>query len=266
MATLTTDHKLGKHRRPFVGCPVCFPAPETIDVPERAVSPEPGERRKRTVKVVAKAILEGEPVPTPSPETLALPAAATSWDALTREAWMIAAVAKMRAWFPESHPVPEVRVSIGWPAGRGSSKLIGQCWYTTADKAPALFVSPELEDPARILDVLLHEMVHAATPGTGHKGAFISVAKHVGLQKPWTATKATDELKPRLVELAAALGDFPHAKVSKIDALKRPSVQSTRMLKVTCPEDGYSVRTTRKWIEVGLPSCPDGHPMVEDAA
>lgn len=86
---------------------------------------------------------------------------------LTREGWMIQAVEVMRRWFPEDHPVPEVRVSIGWPAGRGSSRFIGQCFYTTADHAPALFVAPSLSDVGDILETLLHEAVHAAA-GSGH--------------------------------------------------------------------------------------------------
>lgn len=35
------------------------------------------------------------------------------------------------------------------------------------------------------------------------------------------------------------------------------------MLKLVCPEDGYTVRTTRKWLEVGQPSCPCGLELEE---
>ena len=37
----------------------------------------------------------------------------------------------------------------------------------------------------------------------------------------------------------------------------------TRMLKLTCPTCRYTVRTTRKWLDVGQPFCPDGDPLVE---
>jgi len=33
------------------------------------------------------------------------------------------------------------------------------------------------------------------------------------------------------------------------------------MLKVSCPADGYTVRTTAKWIAVGFPTCPCGTEM-----
>jgi hypothetical protein len=34
--------------------------------------------------------------------------------------------------------------------------------------------------------------------------------------------------------------------------------QSTRMLKLECDECGYVVRTTQKWINVGVPVCHCG--------
>lgn len=53
----------------------------------------------------------------------------------------------------------------------------------------------------------------------------------------------------------------------------REKKQTTRMLKVVCPDEEcphndagspYLVRTTRKWIECGLPACPCGAAMVLD--
>jgi hypothetical protein len=43
----------------------------------------------------------------------------------------------------------------------------------------------------------------------------------------------------------------------------KPGVQGTRMLKVECPDCGYTLRTTRKWLDTGLPSCPAGNEMQE---
>jgi len=42
---------------------------------------------------------------------------------------------------------------------------------------------------------------------------------------------------------------------------KQRTPQTTRMLKVECPADGYIVRTTQKWIDLGLPTCPCGEEM-----
>src|SRR5919109_3178501 len=36
----------------------------------------------------------------------------------------------------------------------------------------------------------------------------------------------------------------------------RPKKQSTRLLKAECPECGYTIRLTKRWAALGLPSCP----------
>lgn len=80
---------------------------------------------------------------------------------------------------------------------------------------------------------------------------------------------AWPELEAVLPSVAAAVGQEviyergPSAWV--LTVAKPPWVppkQSTRMIKLVCPADGYAVRTTRKWIEVGLPRCPCGREMV----
>ena len=43
-----------------------------------------------------------------------------------------------------------------------------------------------------------------------------------------------------------------------------PGKQGTRMIKLTAACCGYTVRTTRKWVEQGYPLCPHGQPMHED--
>ena len=181
----------------------------------------------------------------------------------TREAWLLRAAEALSADLAGvGATVPRVRISVGWPRGaHGRSKAIGQCWSATAvaDGAPAIFISPELDDPVRILDVLLHELVHAAHQGAGHRGAFVKTARAVGLVRPWTATTAGPDLRARLVALADSLGTLDHARVN--DAA-RPR-QGTRMLKVQCPDCGYTVRTTRQWLDVGAPSCPAGDLMEE---
>lgn len=182
---------------------------------------------------------------------------------LTREEWLNTALDKMRPWFEEAgDPLPEkIRTSIGWMGGRGrKSSTIGQCWHPdqVSDKTPAVFIVPTLDDPIRILDVLVHEGVHAAGK-FNHRKEFSDLAKKLGLVKPWTATTASPELKEKLVALAAELGPFDHAAIKK-DALKR---QTTRLLKVVCPNEGYIARITKKWIDdMGFPTCPCGEEML----
>ncbi|AWY06679.1 SprT-like protease [Microbacterium phage Zeta1847] len=189
----------------------------------------------------------------------------------TREEWLTAAIEALRPIFAAAGAeLPAVRVSVGWPGGAGrKNSVIGQCWATAAssDKVAQLFISPVLDDAVRVLDVLVHELVHAVDDcQSGHKGAFAKLAKAVGLEGKMTATVAGDELKAKLEAIAAELGAYPHAAI--IPALSGVKKQSTRMLKVECTEgSGYIVRMTRKWLdEFGEPSCPcHGERMAEAA-
>jgi hypothetical protein len=98
-----------------------------------------------------------------------------------REAWLHAAVDLMRPLFhAKGKPIPEtVQVSTGWPsksALSNKSRRIGECWDASAasDKQPHIFISPILdnEKSCRVLDVLHHELIHAAVGcACGHKGA-----------------------------------------------------------------------------------------------
>lgn len=184
----------------------------------------------------------------------------------TREEWLTDAIAALRPMFAEiDKTLPAVRVSVGWPGGRGKKNtVIGQCWPTglAKDGVAQVFISPVLDDAVRVLDVLLHELVHVVDNcENGHKAPFARMAKALGLTGKMTATVASDELAEQLTAIADDLGVYPHAALSGSSPLVKK--QGTRMLKVECPEDGYVVRTTAKWIEVGLPVCPCGTRMVE---
>lgn len=205
---------------------------------------------------------------------------------VTREAWLMAAVEALRPRFAEvGLPLPAaVRVSVGFGHGakRESATILGQCWAAraTADNVPTVFISPEVDDTARVLDILLHELIHAADDcQSGHKGAFAEAATRLGLEGPMTATTAGIALAADLMTLAATLGDYAHAKlmVPKRTAEvpvgpdgrpvprvhSGPKTQGTRMIKLECPCCGYVARTTRKWLALGAPSCPSGTTMLE---
>jgi hypothetical protein len=178
----------------------------------------------------------------------------------TREAWLLAAVQEFTPWIEEQGgKVPVVRVSVGFPAG-GRKNVIGQCHYAAEDGVAQIFVHPSLKIADRVLDVLLHEVIHACTPGAGHKGDFARLAKGVGLTGKMTATVASDDLRTRLEALAEdVLGVYPHAVLEDMSGTSHgPKTQSTRMLKAECAEgSGYKVRLTRVWLEeFGAPICP----------
>jgi len=83
---------------------------------------------------------------------------------LTREQWLLAGVECLRSIFVDAgFPIPSrVRVSVGWPGGRGKkSGVIGQCWPTdlAGDGLHHIFISPKLTDPIEVLATLAHEPV-----------------------------------------------------------------------------------------------------------
>lgn len=190
----------------------------------------------------------------------------------TREAWMLAAVDLMRPIFAEiGEEIPPVRISMGWPGGRGNKQhVVGQCWgaATVADGIPAVFVSPAQKDVLEILGTIMHEDIHAAGHFQ-HRAKFTRVAKlldpegdHSGSwAKSWPSPGRSPVLFTRLSALADQLGPFPHSVVNALGGLlgitKGPAVQGTRMLKVWCGECGYTLRATAKWLHVATPVCPN---------
>lgn len=163
--------------------------------------------------------------------------------------------------------VPEVRVATGWPSRGGTSlkkRVVGECWKPSvaADGVSQVFISPMMDDSIQVLGVLVHELIHAWDEGEhGHRGPFVRAAKAVGLTGPWTATSVGPDLQPLLEEVVERLGPYPHSKLTPQVERK---VQTTRQLKVECPDCGCIVRMTRQWIDKGLPTCYCGGEMKEE--
>ena len=176
---------------------------------------------------------------------------------MTREEWLTAALGKVRALLQDKAgaTVPaDCRVSVGFPGGGSARKRIGECWprERSKDGVNEIFISPVLHEPAKMLDVLIHEAVHAADNcESGHKGPFKRVSLAVGLTGKMTSTVAGPELQVWIAETVAALPALSHGALS----LSGRKVQTTRMLKLECSDCGYVVRTTSKWLDHGVPSC-----------
>jgi len=186
----------------------------------------------------------------------------------TREEWLLALTDMVRPLFKEAGAeLPaRLRVSCGWPSSRGlatptaKSRTIGQCWPTelSNDGTPEVFVSPYVADSLDVAAVLVHELVHVADNcKNGHGTPFKRIAVKLGLEGRMTATHAGEALKKRLAAMVEIVGTYPHASLDRSQLKK----QGTRMVKVECPECGYVVRTTAKWIETGLPTCACGAEM-----
>lgn len=201
----------------------------------------------------------------------------------TREAWLCAAAALMRPLFAKAQQTiratntdryPDtkttlprsLRITCGWPSHRGTSargRVIGQCWNpkVSGDQTTEIFISPYMEDTVRVLGVLAHELIHAAI-GTkeGHGHLFVQCMKALDLVGKPTATTEGEDFTKWCNEVALpALGQYKHKRmnVSDFDVADKPKKQGTRMIKVACGCCGYTVRTTQKWVDVAIPTCPN---------
>jgi hypothetical protein len=138
---------------------------------------------------------------------------------LEEETWLSRAYTLLRPLIAERTGIEvpaQARVSIGFPLQKGQgTDTVGQAWQGTKDKIPQIYISPELEEPERVLDVLAHEMLHAGLPATVHHSKpFAQAATKLGLEGPAKATFAGPILKMVLKDTAEELGTYPHAAIS----------------------------------------------------
>ena len=138
---------------------------------------------------------------------------------------------------------------------------------------PKLIIRCNTDDPAAILEAVVHQCVHAVVGvEEGHGKAFREVGLQIGLEPPMRTSKAGKRLSERLHALSAELGPFPNARLNfetigadgkEKRVADQPKKQENRQLRAACPKCGYTVRSTAKWFRVGMPCCPvDLVPMV----
>jgi len=172
----------------------------------------------------------------------------------TREEWLIAAVHALAPVFEGAGAtVPhDVKVTCGWAAGKLSA--LGQCFPRTYSAAGVneIFISPSMDDAPRVLDVLVHELIHASDDCvSGHKGHFAKVARNLDLEGKLTATSAGPKMRATCEYVVSLIGPYPHAR---IDFSQRKK-QTTRMLKHECEACGAVWRMASKWQVVACPCC-----------
>jgi hypothetical protein len=185
----------------------------------------------------------------------------------TREQWLAALIEELRGIFAvHGHPLPEkIRATCGLPStkSRSKDKHIGEHWSAKAsdDDTHEVSVSPVVAEPYEVAGILCHELCHAATDGDGHRGRFPDLAKKLWLEGAPTVARAGDAFKENFKDIVESLGAYPHAA---LNVGRVATTQSTRMLKACCTsivlpngkQCGYTVRLTKKWADIGLPTCP----------
>ena len=158
-----------------------------------------------------------------------------------------------------------LHVSTGFPSRGGLTKVIGECWKSKASADGTthhIFINPRLDDLTEVLAVLAHEMIHAADDGEHkHKGPFVRCARDIHLEGKATATVAGAAFAEFAKGVERRIGGYKHVALVPIKTEKK---QTTRMLKLEADCCGYVVRTTQKWIDAGLPSCPCGNEFSQE--
>ncbi len=203
----------------------------------------------------------------------------------TREAWMTAALwGHIDAHFTAAgyDVPPNIRVTCGFPSTHATARKhlrIGECWdpSMSKDQTSEISVSPFIDEPLRVLGILVHEVVHTVVGlKAGHLAPFSQCAKAVGLEGPWSGTTESPTLVIEMARWVRALGEYPHAALSQDaldpvtgDPILVPSSsrkQTTRMILLTC-SCGCKIRTTRLWIAKygGSWACPCGSHLMTDA-
>lgn len=188
----------------------------------------------------------------------------------TREEWLVAANKLIDEKVFKQHGLAlpkNVKLSCSFPSKHALSqkkRRIGECWGigegNKVRRDIEIFITPLEDDVLRVLGVLVHEDVHAIDNcENGHKGPFIKMARKVGLEGKPTECMPGEELNKVLKGIIKQLGAYPHKKLQPGFLQK---TQTTRLIKCVCPDTGYVVRTTQKWIgEYGAPFGPTGMQM-----
>jgi hypothetical protein len=179
---------------------------------------------------------------------------------LTREQWLTRMlrnnITTLLGRHGASVPV-DCKVSVGFPGGGSARSRIGECWprERSSIKVNEIFINPAITDVRKIVDVLIHEAIHAADNcASGHKGFFRRTAKSVGLTGKMKATVAGPELQQWI---DTQIASFPPFAYGSLDLSMRKK-QATRMRKFSCDECGAVWRMSGKWSPFQCPCCDSG--------
>lgn len=179
---------------------------------------------------------------------------------MARQEWIEKALKALTVHFNnEGYKVPEnIRVTVGFP--KGGRTRIGECHYTenSADQHFEIFISPELGQKSKygnhpVMEVMAHEICHTiAGYKAGHKAPFKKIATAIGLEGKMTSTKPGPKMMEAIRAFEKEHGPYPAGALTR--SMKQK--EKTYLIKCECPECGYTVRTTAKWLEAGDPICP----------
>jgi len=173
--------------------------------------------------------------------------------------WLERAYVLLRDELLPEAPV-SATITFGFPSsGARGGKVSGQVCFDLLVDAEAgnslLILNPSIFDnPLRVLDILLHEMIHLARPKAKHGKMFKELAVRCGLTGAMTSTVAGPELRDKLVEMHEALGDMPKGYGT---LQKKTRAQSTRQRKYVCRNCGQIVRAATNDLKAICSDCDE---------
>lgn len=170
-----------------------------------------------------------------------------------RVAWLELAWDKLREKYLPKAP-QTAAVTVGFPF-KNARKAAGECWGGWKE-GEGYFVSINpmcFPDPVRVLQTLLHEMLHAVLGiKEGHKRKFAKACSELGFEGPPTATYAGENMRKQLEAIAAEIGPLPAGK-GEFEAPKEKK-QGTRMRKYICP-CGQIIRAAKDGLKINHLDC-----------
>lgn len=145
----------------------------------------------------------------------------------TREEWLSYVTEQSRPIFKAAgYPVPkQVRFSIGFTSSGARGNRIGECWQSiaSADKHAEIFIKPTESKPDVVGGILWHELVHAATPGHGHKGDFRKACNALGFEgKMPHALPSEATMRKVLRPILKRAGKLPHGSLDTMTTTRSP--------------------------------------------
>lgn len=137
----------------------------------------------------------------------------------TREQWLMACGKQLQKLFKAKgyDCTDDYRISCGFPKSSGIGyESIGQCWtkFVSHGSVSEIFISPTQNDPARVADIVAHELAHHIVGvKEGHNKVFGACVKAIGLEGKLTATVAGPEFTAWWNKVKGLLGEYPHHKL-----------------------------------------------------
>jgi predicted SprT family Zn-dependent metalloprotease len=176
---------------------------------------------------------------------------------ITREEWLNTALNRIEPLFGDIKFPDNIRVSCGFCSIAKPKKIVGIKIHVLGVCCPSefsnggfteIFIDPIVDDSSRVLDILVHEVIHAILgSGKGHGKEFKQLALSVGLEGKMTSTTASPELKEKLDKIVEEIGEYPHKayelKEKDGEPEEKEKKEKQKIINLRCKEDDILVKT-----------------------